>query len=97
MDPERKGTRLMPGLMKAHITVYEPGDYAHPSLPTLRTFLADYTEPNTGLLSYDRLGPKLTIDPAPLLALPEEYLDYRVSLGATFVTHEALRRTQAQA
>jgi hypothetical protein len=77
--------------MRAFITVYEPGDDAHPSLPTLRAFLADHTDSHTGLLSYDRLGPKLTIDPAPLLALPEEYLDYRVSLGATFVTHEALR------
>jgi len=91
MDPERKGTRVMSGLMKAHITVYEPGEYAHPSLLTLRDFLVTHTDPNTGLLSYDRLGPTLVIDPAPLIALPTEYLDYRVSPGASFVTHEALR------
>jgi hypothetical protein len=66
MDPERNGTRVMSGLMKAHITVYSPGEYAHPSLPTLRDFLFAHTDPNTGLLSYDRLGPKLVIDPAPL-------------------------------
>ena len=94
MDPERRGNRVVSGLMKAHVTVHEPGDYAHPSLPTLRAFLADYIEPTTGLLSYTMLGPKLTIDPAPLLALPKEYLDYRVSPGATFVTHEALRHAQ---
>ena len=96
MDPERRGNRVVSGLMKAHITVYEPGDYGHPSLPTLRAFLADHIEPTTGLLSYTRLGPKLTIDPAPLMALPEEYLGYRVSPGATFVTHEALRQLQRQ-
>ena len=90
MDPEQKGTHVMPGRMKAHLTVYEPEDFAHPSLPTLRDFLADYTNPDTGLLSYEMLGPKLTIDPAPLRALPEEYLDYRVSPGASFVTQEAL-------
>ena len=90
MDPEQKGTRVMSGRMKAHLTVYEPGDHAHPSLPTLRAFLSDYIDPKTGLLSYEILGPKLTIDPAPLMALPEEYLDYGVSPGASFVTHEAL-------
>jgi hypothetical protein len=57
MDPERNGSRVMPGVMKAHIMVYEPGDDAHPSLPTLRDFLADHTDRNTGLLSFDRLGP----------------------------------------
>lgn len=93
MDPEHRGTRLMPGLMKAMITVYEPGDQAHPSLPTLRDFLAVHTDPESGLLSYDRLGPTLTIDPAPLLQLPPEYLEYRVSLGSSFVTLEALARS----
>ena len=90
MDPEQRGTHVMSGRMKAHLTVYEPGDSCSPTLPTLRQFLADYTDPKTGLLSYQILGPKLTIDPAPLLALPKEYLDYGVSPGASFVTHEAL-------
>jgi len=39
MDPEHRGTRLMPGLMKAFVTIYEPDDDAHPSLSTLREFL----------------------------------------------------------
>jgi hypothetical protein len=34
MDPEDRGTRLMTGLMKAFLTIYEPNDDAHPSLPT---------------------------------------------------------------
>jgi len=93
MDPEHRGTRIVPGLMKAMIAVYEPGDYAHPSLPTLREFLAVHTDPESGLLSYDRLGPTLTIDPTPLLQLPPEYLGYRVSLGSSFVTLESLARS----
>jgi hypothetical protein len=97
MDPERKGTHIMPGLMRAHITVYEPGDDAHPSLPTLRDFLAKHIDPNTGLLTYEMLGSKLTLDPTPLRQLPAEYLDYRLSPGASFVTHEALNRARAEA
>jgi hypothetical protein len=90
MDPAHPGARLMPGLMKARVTVYEPADEAHPSLPTLREFLAKHTNPESGLVSFDYLGPTLTIDPAPLLQLPPEYLDYRVGPGSSFVTHEAL-------
>ena len=97
MDPERRGNNLKSGLMKAHLTVYEPGEYAHPSLPTLRDFLAEHTDPKTRLVRYDILGPTLTIDPAPLLELPQEYLDYRVSPGASFVTHEALARSRSRA
>ena len=90
MDPEHRGTRLMPGRMKAFLTIYEPNDDAHPSLLTLRDFLAENTDPESGLVSYALLGPRLTIDPAPLLQLPPEYLDYRVGPGASFVTDEAL-------
>jgi hypothetical protein len=76
MDPEHRGTRLI--------------DDADPSLPTLREFLATNTDPTSGLTSYALLGPRLTIDPAPLLRLPPEYLAYRVGPGASFVTDEAL-------
>jgi hypothetical protein len=90
MDPEHRGTRLRPGLMKAMVTIYEPNDDPHPSLPTLREFLATHTDPESGLVRYDRLGPMLSIDPAPLLQLPPEYLDYRVGPGSSFVTDDAL-------
>ncbi|MDQ2912779.1 MAG: hypothetical protein M3T56_05930 [Chloroflexota bacterium] len=96
MDPVHPGKQSR-GLMKAHITVYEPDDYAHPSLPTLRAFLAIHTDPATGLVRYDLLGPTLAINPSPLLKLPEEYLEYRVSPGASFVSYEALARTRALA
>jgi hypothetical protein len=90
MDPEHRGVHLMPGQMKAMITIYEPIDEPHQSLPTLREFLAKHTDPESGLLKYDVMGPTLTIDPAPLLQLPPEYLDYRVGPGSSFVTDEAL-------
>jgi hypothetical protein len=90
MDPEHRGTRLRPGLMKAMVTIYEPNDDPHPSLPTLREFLATHTDPESGLVRYDRFGPMLSIDPAPLLQLPPEYLDYRVGPGSSFVTDDAL-------
>jgi hypothetical protein len=96
MDPERRGTRLMPGLMKAMLTIYEPDDDAHPSLPTLREFLAEHTDPKSGLVIYNLLGPALTIDPTPMLQLPPEYLDYRVGPGASFVTDEALAFSQSR-
>jgi hypothetical protein len=94
MDRAHPGTRVTPGLMKASLTVYEPEDDPHPSLPTLREFLAQHHEPETGLLRYDFLGTVLAIDPAPLLALPPEYLDYRISPGSSFVSHEALARAK---
>jgi len=96
MDPEHRGTHLMPGLMKAFVTIYEPNDDAHPSLSTLREFLAENTDPESGLVSYALLGPRLTIDPAPLLQLPPEYLDYRVGPGASFVTDEALALSRSR-
>ena len=80
----------MPGLMKAMVTIYEPNDDPHPSLTTLREFLAKHTDPTSGLVSYEFVGPTLTIDPTPLLQLPAEYLDYRVGPGSSFVTNEAL-------
>ena len=95
MDPEHRGTRPMPGLMKAMVTIYEPVDDAHPSLPTLREFLAKHTDTESGLVRYDFFGPTLTIDPTPLLELPPEYLDYRVGPGCSFVTHEALTRSRS--
>src|SRR6266566_3685749 len=90
MDPERRSNRWMPGLMKAMVKVYELGEEADPSLPTLREFLAKHTDPESGLVNYDYAGPTLTIDPKPLLQLPPEYLDYPVGPGSTFVTYEAL-------
>jgi hypothetical protein len=95
IDPEKRGTRLMPGLMKAMVTIYEPNDDPHPSLPTLREFLATHTDPESGLVSYNLLGPTLTIDPTPLLQLPPEYLDYRVGPGLSFVTDEALAHARS--
>jgi hypothetical protein len=95
MDPEGRGNRLMPGLMKAVVTVDEPTDNAHPSLPKLREFLTNYTDPTSGLLSYGFLDLTLTIDPKPLLQLPPEYLDYRVGPGSSFVTLEALARSRS--
>jgi len=96
MDPERRSTRVMAGLMKAMVTIYEPGDAPHPSLPTLREFLAKHTDPETGLVSYGYAGPTLAIDPTPLLQLPPEYLDYRVGPGSSFVTHEALAHSRSR-
>ena len=93
MDPEHRGTRLMPGVMKAMVAIYEPTDDPHPSLLTLREFLATYRDPQSGLLSYDFFGPTLTMDPTPLLQLPPDYLDYRVGPGSSFVTLEALARS----
>jgi hypothetical protein len=90
MDPERRGTRLMPGVMKAMVTIYEPANDPHPSLLTLREFLAEHRDPQSGLLRYDFLGRTLTMDPTPLLELPPEYLDYRVGPGSSFVTDDAL-------
>jgi hypothetical protein len=65
------------------------------SLPTLRDLLAKSVDPTTGLLKYDIFGVPLTMDPAPLRALPREYLDYRVGPGCSFVTHEALAHGSA--
>ena len=78
------------------VTIYEPADDAHPSLPTLREFLAKHTDPESGLVSYDFFGPTLRIDPAPFLQLPPEYLDYRVGPGSSFVTNEALARSRSR-
>src|SRR2546425_9305635 len=93
--------RLVPGagrksgVMKGHITVYEPGDYAHPSLPTLREFITKNMDASTGILTFDAPGNvRLSMDPAPLREFPAEYLEYRVSPGCTFVTHDALTRAK---
>src|SRR5712691_8104669 len=98
MDPGRTlptGQGIKPGVMRMHLSVYEPNDeYArHPSLPTLGELLAKNVDPTTGLLTYDMQGVPLTMDPAPLRELPAEYLEYRVSPGCSFVTHEALDRS----
>ena len=97
MNPAGPEPAMRAGLMKAHISVWEPGEYAHPTLPNLREFLAKNTDPKTRLLSYTVIGSNtLTIDPTPLRELPAEYLEYRVSPGCSFVTHEAHRRMQAR-
>jgi len=91
------GAGLKSGTMRLHFTVYEPGDPCepHPSLPTLGELLARNVDPQTGLLTFDRFGVPLSMDPAPLRELPREYLDYRVTPGCTFVTHDAIARTRA--
>ena len=79
--------------MRAFLTVYEPGDDAHPSLPTLREFIDRHQDhPATRLVRYEMSGTTLAIDPLPLRQLPVEYLEYRVSPGSSFVTFEALKR-----
>src|SRR5438270_14047013 len=85
MDPEHRGTRFMPGVMKAFVTIYEQNDDAHsslPSLPTLREFLAkqDYAKP--GLLTYCVACLSLAIDYSPFLVLSREYHAYRVGRAA---------------
>jgi len=100
MDPERRlppGQGIRPGLMRLHLSVYEPNDECqpHPSLPTLGELLAKNVDTTTGLLRYEMEGVPLAMDPAPLTELPAEYLDYRVSPGCSFVTHEALERAKS--
>jgi hypothetical protein len=97
MDPAHPGTRLMPGIMKASLSVYEPSDECqpHPSLPTLGELL-EKVDPKTGVLTFDYVGRPLSMDAAPLLALPAEYRGYRVSPGCSFVTLEALGRVKTR-
>lgn len=88
MDPQRPGTRIMPGLARAHLTVYEPGEECLSALPTVADILTKYVDPESGLVSLQRLiGLDLRLDPAALRDLPP---DLRVSPGYSFVTHEAL-------
>lgn len=84
------GTAGERGQLRLYLTVWEPGDTAHPSLPTLRQFLDHYTDQATGILTYDWQGQRLAMDAAPLRDLPVRYSECRVSPGVSFVTHEAL-------
>lgn len=99
MDPFNRlppGAGMKRGLMKAHVTVYEPNDECSPTLPTLREFLATNTD-EAGVLTFNAPGNvRLSMDPTPLRQLPAEFLDSRVSPGASFVTHEALARAKAE-
>ncbi len=93
MDPAHPGgSGLKSGIMTACVHVYEPSDECqpHPSLPTLREFLAKNVDPASGILTFSMGQQKLSMDPAPLRDLPSEYLNYRVSPGCIFVTHESL-------
>jgi hypothetical protein len=85
-----RGAAIATGRMKAHLTIWEPEDEEHPTLPTLREFLQQHLEPRTRRLTYAFDGRSLVIDATPLFELPARYLDYRVSPGASFVTDEAL-------
>lgn len=100
MDPTHPGgAGIKSGIMTAFLRVYEPDDECrpHPSLPTLREFLAKNVDQATGILTFNvRRGP-LSMDATPLRGLPPAYLDYRVSPGFSFVTHEALARAQQRA
>lgn len=92
MDPHRPGTRIMPGLARAHLTVYEPGEECSSTLPTVAEMLTKYVDPESGLVSLQGLvGLDLRLDPAALRELPP---DLRVSPGYSFVTHEALARAR---
>jgi len=90
MDPHHPGTHVLPGIARAHLGVYEPGEECSPTLPTVAELLATSVNPVTGLLSIERYtGLPLRLDPAPLRELPA---DARVGPGYSFVTHEALAR-----
>ena len=92
MDPHRPGTSIMPGLARAHLTVYERGEECSGTLPTIADLLHAWVDPSTGLITLDRVtGLALKIDPAPLRDLPA---DLRVSPGYSFVTYDALRRKE---
>ena len=92
MDPERRGTHLLSGRARAHLTVYEPGEECSSTLPTIADMLRTYVDPATGLLSLQLIiGLDLKIDPTPLRELPQ---DLRVSPGYSFVTYDAMRRAK---
>ncbi len=101
MDPSGSlpgGAGMRSGVLRARVTVWEPGEDAHPSLPTLRELLEKNVDAATGTLTFVAPGnTRLSMDPAPLRALPAEYLDYRVSPGCEFVTHAALERARGAA
>lgn len=89
MDPLHPGTHIMPGIARAHLTVYEADEACSPTLPTVAELLAKHVDPKTGLLTLEYTDLRLTMDPVPLRELPQ---DLRVGPGHSFVTHEALRR-----
>jgi hypothetical protein len=77
------------GRVKAHVTIWDPTEHAHPSLPTLAEFLEQNLDANGRVVTYQWDGHKLTIDARPLLAFTGAELEYRVSPGAIFVSDEA--------
>lgn len=98
MDPHHPGTRILPGIARAHLTIHESGEECSTTLPTVAELLGSCVDPETGLLSIERyVGLPLRLDPAPLRDLQG---DARVGPGYSFVTHEALprrRRTSGSA
>ena len=70
MDLRRPGTRILPGIAKAHLTVYDADERCSDTLPTIADLLASHIDPRTGLLSLRPFrGLDLLIDPTPLRTL----------------------------
>ena len=94
MDPRQPGTRVLPGIARAFLTIHEPGDECgSDTLPTVRDLLAS-ADPVTGVISIERyVGLPLRIDAASLTGLSP---DSRVGPGDSFVTHEALAAHAAE-
>jgi hypothetical protein len=94
MNPHKPGTEIMPGMAKAHLTVYEEGEECSTTLPTVGDLLAKHVDPSSGLLSLRGLMGRdldLKMDPTPLRALSQ---DRRVGPGMSFVTHAARNRAR---
>lgn len=90
MDPHKPKTSVMPGVARATLTIYEPGEECSDTLPTVREVLETCVDASTGLLSIERYcGIDLRIDPTPLRALRQ---DARVAPGYGFITNAALER-----
>ena len=82
--------QVMPGVARAHLTVYEVGDEcASDTLPTVAEMLAA-ADPQTGLISIERyVGLPLRISADALRGFSPSS---RVGPGYSFVTHAALAR-----
>lgn len=90
-DPQRSGApRVVVGIARAQLLVYEPGDHGCEGLPTIAQMLLNQVDPATGLLMiYGATADvRLPMDPGPLRDLPP---DLRVSHGYMFTPHAPRR------
>lgn len=87
MNPHKPGTSVLPGIARANLTIYEPGEECSSTLPTIGELLDTCFDLDTGLLSIERYtGLPLLIDPAPLRELPQ---DARVEPGCRSATRKS--------